>query len=379
MLYEVNIPKNGELQVPLSMIEKMDNGLKQYSELYAALCIINNQITKIRFSCIPGEVKNIIYTGSLFELGDIAGDWEMVKEELKMNKLPEKWYSLLEGAKMIPEKAMNENQNVTETEQKEDIEEDTEEDTEQSAEFTESKEENVKQPENTAPLADSGLPQISGDFPAVLVKSGKYQLNMQICGDKATMLSDGCKLYLTNTETGQIYISGSSEITISKAKLLSATDHSVMNVLSNFLVNFTEDDKKMAFERGKRYLEAKNNITYISSSRNIQEIFFEVVEYAKGKALEAIENGGLSDDYKYNEAENTVAIISNQFQKVLDEVDAGCTKTVFCKKLRLIERHYRKTIIITNRGGSGYGFNDTNNKRYYKFNAVSFDIRNKEI
>lgn len=31
-----------------------------------------------------------------------------------------------------------------------------------------------------------------------------------------------------------------------------------------------------------------------------------------------------------------------------------------------------KTIIISNRSGTGYGFNDTNNRRYYKFVADLF-------
>ncbi len=375
MVYCINY-KNGEAQSTPTMIEMINNEMKRHSKLYASLNLTNNQISEIRLNCTNDEITNLNSTESCYELGDISKDWEMIKEELKDNKMPRKWYDLFQNAKIMKqktmdEKVMKENQKVTEPEHKEVIKENTE----QSVEIKERKEENVKQPKNTSPIVNRNLPPISNNSSyAVLGRRGQFQLNMQICGDITTMQSDGCKLYLTDIKTGHLYISSSSEITIPKAKLLSASDHSVMNVLSNFIINFTEDDKKLAFERAKRYLEIadNNNITKTPSSRNIQDIFLDVVEYTKRKALEAKEIINSSDDYKYDEQEGTVAIISGQFQKLLDEVDAGCTKTIFCKKLRLIEQHYAEKIIISNRCGSGYGFNDSNNKRYYKFKIVSF-------
>lgn len=68
------------------------------------------------------------------------------------------------------------------------------------------------------------------------------------------------------------------------------------------------------------------------------------------------ETSGISEGkYKVDIDAGTIAVIADHFQKVLDAVDAGCTKTVFCKKLRILEAHYGKKIIISNRNGSGLG------------------------
>ena len=248
------------------------------------------------------------------------------------------------------------------------------------------------------------LPQITGkETHVVLTKTQDYFLNMQLCVDTASLRSDGCRMYLSKVDTGEVYLSENAEIKVSREKILMAVDHSVMNVISNFIVNFTEDDKKVAFERAKKYLEIASNATDISSSRGILNILKDVVAFTMNAAVEE-ETSGISEGivnelylcvlhpnlieytaatksqnadtkcvyykYKVDIDAGTIAVIADHFQKVLDAVDAGCTKTVFCKKLRILEAHYGKKIIISNRNGSGFGFNDTNNRRYYKFRII---------
>lgn len=215
------------------------------------------------------------------------------------------------------------------------------------------------------------LPQITGkETHVVLAKTQEYFLNMQLCVDTASLRSDGCRMYLSKVDTGEVYLSENAEIKVSREKILMAVDHSVMNVISNFIVNFTEDDKKVAFERAKKYLEIASNATDISSSRGILNILKDVVAFTMNAAVEEETSGISEGKYKVDIDAGTIAVIADHFQKVLDAVDAGCTKTVFCKKLRILEAHYGKKIIISNRNGSGFGFNDTNNRRYYKFRII---------
>ena len=371
--------KDGKAWSTSSMINDINNAVIGNMKVYAMICPKDNHKWEICFDCtnINRDAKS---TESCYELGDISADWEKIRTDLENQKIPEEWNRKLENEKTEEDNEMEENKKIITQEQE--IHEETENNIAASDETTAGNTENniATLDEITAENTENTLPPISKDSPyAVLVQREGFQLNMQICGDMTTMQSDGCKLYLTDIKTGKLYISASSEITISRARLLSANDHSVMNILSTFLVNFTDDDKKKAFERAKQYLEVVENITKTPSSRNIEDIFIDIVKSAKTKAMNVCADGEPSDDYKYNEQEGTVAIISDQFQKLLDEADAGCTKTVFCKKLRMVEQHYGKTIIISNRGGTGYGFNDTNNRRYYKFVANPFGTDTAEV
>lgn len=358
------IYKEGKVWSDLSMLSKIDNAAKKGMKVYASLCQCweDSQKWEINFDCTD-EDRDVGIKESCYEFGDISTSWEAVRTELEQGRIPEDWSSRLENEKTKGDGKMEAMQEIEVQEQENQEEENNVERSDQAV--TRSQEDD--------------LPPITKDSAyAVLVRRGEYQLNMQVCGDMTTMQSEGCKLYLTDVKTGKLYISSSSEITISRARLLSAIDHTVMGVLSTFLVNFGEDDMKKAYERATQYLKVVKNITKTPSSRNIQDIFVDIVDSAKRKAQEASISEEPSDDYKYNEQEGTVAILSSQMQKLLDEVDAGCTKTVFCKKLRMVEQHIGKKIIISNRGGTGYGYNDTNNRRYYKFTADPFGTDNKE-
>lgn len=371
--------KDGKAWASSSMINEINNAVIKNMKVYAMLFLKDSHNGEICFEC-TNEDRDVESTESCYELGDISADWETIRTDLENRKIPEDWNTKYEKEKTEEDNKMEENKNITMQEQE--TPKETANNIVTSDEATTEKiENNVAASDKTMTgSTENSLPPISKDSPyAVLVQRDGFQLNMQICGDMTTMQSDGCKLYLTNIETGKLYISASSEITISRARLLSANDHSVMNVVSTFLVNFSDDDKKKAFERAKQYLEVVENITKASSSRNIEDVFNDIVNFAKSKAMSECTDDESSHNYKYNEREGTIAIISNQFQKLLDEADAGCTKTVFCKKLRMLEQHYGKTIIISNRGGTGYGFNDTNNRRYYKFVANPFDTDTKEV
>lgn len=363
--------KEGRVWSNQTVLGQIDKAVANNQNIYAGLCKKDGRTVEIVLDCTNSESASMCGEG-FFEIGNITEEWEVIRQELAQQKMPSGWMAVvtqrteeIEKGKCIMEERneiFNQAANNTADEAGEKACTDAAE--ENNIEIAENHVSNATEP-------DEQLPPVSGDTPyAVLARKGKYQLNMQVCGDMETMMSEGCKLYLTDTETGKLYISSSSEITIPRARLLSAADHSVMNVLSSYLVDFTEDDKKLAFERAKLYIEAGTKITKTSSSRNIQDILGDVVKLVKTKSVQSSGKDGdgmPSDTYKYDEAEGTVAVITGQFQKLLDEVDAGCTKTVFCKKIRMLEQHYGKEIIISNRGGSGYGFNDTNNRRYYKF------------
>jgi hypothetical protein len=88
--------------------------------------------------------------------------------------------------------------------------------------------------------------------------------------------------------------------------------------------------------------------------------------------------------YKYvkqsetSETYETIAIRDNWMQQVLDKNETGYTKTIFCKKLRMLERHLGIRIILPSKQ-HGYVFNDTGNARYYRFRNIDlYEIVGKE-
>lgn len=231
--------------------------------------------------------------------------------------------------------------------------------------------ENVEDAKKTPKLSNNTLPVIqSTDKKAILCVREGYALIIMPIFNAESLVVENCKLYLQNLETGIIHIGAGSELKIDKSKLLDATDHGVMRVLKKFTVNFTEDDMKLAFERAKIFLENIKTMVEVSSSMTIQEAYTEVVQFAIEKAAQ--EKGAKVMDVdikcKHDQKEQIVSVRDNYLQDVLDEVGAGFTKTVFCKKLCMLEAHYGVSLVIRNKGR--YACNEAGNTRFYKFRII---------
>lgn len=202
-------------------------------------------------------------------------------------------------------------------------------------------------------------------------------LCMQHLADSTNLRSHGLKMYMQNRETGQLYIANDNEVTIKKSALINAKDYTIMNILNEFSLNFTEDQKIKAYERAKEYVEKTSNTTQVSNSVDIETAYRDMVQYSVEHALKEIEHGydESARRYEYNTDGKTIAIQSGHFQKVLDEIGCGYTKTVFCKKLKIVEAHKGIDLIVSNRSeNKGYGYNVTGNRWFYKFNIVDLGM-----
>ena len=220
-------------------------------------------------------------------------------------------------------------------------------------------------------LTNSNLPSInSTDKKAMLCVRGNYALMMMPLYNAESLIVENCRFYLVNIITNEPMIGAGCELKLAKNKLLDASDHGVMSNINKFIVTFTEDDMKLAFERAKIYLENMKDMVAVSSSMTIQEAYCEVVLFAIEKAAQ--EKGAQTMDInrkcKYDEEEQIVYIRDNYLKDLLDEIGAGFTQTIFCKKLCLLEAHYGVQMMIKNKGR--YACNSAGNIRFYKFRIV---------
>ena len=220
-------------------------------------------------------------------------------------------------------------------------------------------------------LTNSNLPSInSTDKKAMLCVRGNYALMMMPLYNAESLIVENCRFYLVNIITNEPMIGAGCELKLAKNKLLDASDHGVMSNINKFIVTFTEDDMKLAFERAKIYIENMKEMVAVSSSMTIQEAYCEVVLFAIEKAAQ--EKGAQIMDInrkcKYDEEEQIVYIRDNYLKDLLDEIGAGFTQTIFCKKLCLLEAHYGVQMMIKNKGR--YACNSAGNIRFYKFRIV---------
>lgn len=219
----------------------------------------------------------------------------------------------------------------------------------------------------------SKLPIIKrNDKKVKLCEKEKYDLYMMPMCNAENLIVEGCKFYLVDKETKIPKIGAGHEIKIDKEKLMSSTEHNVMERIKKFEINFTEDDLKCAFEIAKEYLEKNGEMVKYSDSMNIQDAYGEVVAFAMAKSSQEESAKVMEGDRKciYDKDKGIVEIKDGYLQDILNEIGAGFTKTVFCKKLCMLQEHYGVNIIIRNTNSRGYSYNKTGNVRYYTFRIV---------
>lgn len=222
-------------------------------------------------------------------------------------------------------------------------------------------------------------PITSEDTVVHLCENGGYYVTMQIVVEEETLKVEGCKFYLTNAQTMLPCIGSSSELKLTKQKIMSAVDHSVMNILNQFDVNFSEDNRKLAFERAKEFIEVGEKRTMYNRGQDIMSAYVDLMNYAKKEAKREDKDVTIPEDRKnykieVKDGQEIVCILAEHMQQALDDIDVGYTKAIFCKKLQMVSAHYGKTFVIKGRK-TGYGCNTTNNIRYYKFNVVDEVIK----
>ena len=171
--------------------------------------------------------------------------------------------------------------------------------------------------------------------------------------------------YIHMEENGFPLIGVGNRIKISQKNLATSTDYKIMNCLRNFNALFTEDMLKTAYERAKHYYEISTVAVKQRKDRSVIDVYAELVTYIEWMAKSEIEAGITEEGRKYFCKDNIAEIESKELDKVLEEIEAGCSKTIFVKNIISIEEIMDRHLIVTNKGR--LGFNKTGNKRVYKF------------
>ena len=171
--------------------------------------------------------------------------------------------------------------------------------------------------------------------------------------------------YIHMEVNGYPLIGVGNRIKISQKNLATSTDYKIMNCLRNFNALFTEDMLKTAYERAKCYYEISTVAVKQRKNRSIIDVYAELIAYIVSKAKCEIEAGITEEDRKYYSVGKVVEVESKELDKVLEDIEAGCSKTVFAKNIMSIEEIMDRHLIVTNKGR--LGFNKTGNKRVYEF------------
>lgn len=216
------------------------------------------------------------------------------------------------------------------------------------------------------------------DKKVVLCKKENYRLEMVPVYNADSMIVEKCKLFLVNEETNIPMIGAGAELQIDKSKIATASQSTVFNMIKNYVVNFSSDEIKCAYERAKDFLNKSRSMLSVSYSMNIIEAYRTVIARAKEKALmEEGDNKSNSDraiNCMFNSKEEKVFIRDKYMKEILEET--GYTPTIFCKKLSMAEASMGCKLLEHNPGR--YSCNLKGNTRYYVLCIVD-ELIGKEV
>lgn len=333
---------------------------------------------------------------------DITGQWKEVMKELRQQRVPS---FMLDKAKeemdMVKETEKTsatelEGEVMTQEEAKAQIEE-TESDKEEvvrsdcneKIEVTANGEEVTKDDagrgldqelettQTQAPTVLNQLPPISsGDKTVTLCVKDGFKLEAIITYDKSTYKISGANFFLIESDT--IYIG--KDVAHINADKLYATDHTCLNFIRDYMVGFTDNDVKLAFDRLQKF-KNKGNAFEVSESMNVIDVYEQMI--ASAIDLAKIEGKQkVSEDNReciYHEKAGDVYIRDRKLREMLDDMGAGMSPAILCKRLRLVEAHSGRKLILSNSGTGRYTKNVTGNRRYYVFAVIETEDTGKEV
>lgn len=228
--------------------------------------------------------------------------------------------------------------------------------------------------------SDKILPEIkSEDKRVTLCIRDGYRLEMMPVYNADNMIVEKCKLFLVNSNTNIPMIGAGTEMQIAKEKIMSAHDHTVFNVVKKFIINFSDDDIKKAFDRAKEFLETSRSMLAFNNSLNIIDAYREVVR----RAIEMSKSEDNATDSKttegrrckYNPEEKMVSIRDKYMKEILE--DTGYTPVTFCKKICMTEACMGVEILKHHRGR--YTYNEAGNQRFYKLWVIDEIMTETEV
>ena len=225
----------------------------------------------------------------------------------------------------------------------------------------------------------NNLPPVTGiEKPLILIKKGCIEVCLQACSNQVNHQMQKCCLYIR--ENGHVCIDTEDTINISKIDILNAQDHTkLMKKLACFDISFTVDECKIAHERAKAYLENIKVTTSVAASLSIEELYEEVIAEAVRRAVTQEKNKEHDFiSYSVDEKNSIVSIETSRFSKLLSEIGAGYSATVFCKRLIILAADKNEELILRQNSRPGFTMNTNGNKRYYKFPLVTSIVDGRE-
>lgn len=195
-----------------------------------------------------------------------------------------------------------------------------------------------------------------------VIKTEDGSIFLQVMVDAASGIVTGCQYYRVD-ENGVPMLSSDTLVKISKSRIESSIDHTILYILRNFNLKITEDNIKEAFDKSKEMIRDQSRRT-VTGGSDIVEIYREMMRLAISEANAETEVKGIQERHFVLTADY-IAIRTNWLEKVLEMIEPVNRKR-FLYNLSIIETQMKTKIIISNRTG-GYAYNSTGNVRYYRF------------
>ena len=153
-----------------------------------------------------------------------------------------------------------------------------------------------------------------------------------------------------------------------------------MNFIRDYMVGFTDNDVKLAFDRLRKF-KNKGNAFEVSESMNVMDVYEQMIASAIDLAKIEGEQKVSEDNREciYHEKANDVYIRDRKLREMLDDMGAGMSPAILCKRLRLVEAHSGRKLILSNSGTGRYTKNVTGNRRYYVFAVIETEDTGKEV
>lgn len=180
------------------------------------------------------------------------------------------------------------------------------------------------------------------------------------------------KVQFAMEENEKLYMGADELPSITIADILDRKGFKKMSFLKDYDYTLTADDLKQIYENVKKALNEHKSYYETHDEMTVEEVldeFFSAVEMKKEESVNLGKEEKEKFDIAFRIDEDFVMVNTQNIDALLEEIGAvGYTKTILCKKIRLLEQFSQKRILISNRsGGKGYTFNTTGNISFYKF------------
>lgn len=195
-----------------------------------------------------------------------------------------------------------------------------------------------------------------------VIKTEDGSIFLQVMVDAASGIVTGCQYYRVD-KNGYPMLSTDTYVKVSKSRIETSTDYTILYILRNFNLKITEDNIKEAFDKSKEMIRDQSRRTVIGSS-DIIDIYREMMKFAIADAKVEMKMQGIKTRH-YNLTDDYIDIHTDWLEKVLANIEP-INKKRFLSNLRIIEIQMKTKIIVSNRKG-GYAYNTTGNIRVYRF------------